>query len=359
MKKYLIIGDGNSPHILKWARELNKYFELYLVSSTGIRLGLQELIPEENIYDFGLKPEERGGNFQYIRLILPLKRIIGYVSPDYVNAHYITSHGVLAAIVERPSRRNYKLILSAWGTDILITPFKNPFYRAITRLALNRADLVTTDSTAVSDIVHRLSSTHTLRFPFGLDKLPEVRMEDKDEDLFFSNRTLNTNANIDKVLTFFAKVNSENKKAKLIIANDGPEKEYLIDWAKKLGISDAIDFIGFISEKEQEEIYQKAMYYFSILTSDALSVSLLEAMAYGCIPIVSDLPDNTDWVKEGENGMVLKVNSDPNQLIPLKDDYERIFDQNREQIKQRAIFTTAIEKYIRKINDGIDHTTKV
>jgi len=351
MKKYLLIGDGKSPHMVKWAKELSKYFELYLVSSRNIAPELAAVILEENCHEFNLSPEEKGGNLGYIRLIRPLRKIISKIGPDYVNAHYITSHGVLAALAERPSKRKYKLILTAWGTDILVTPFKNPFYRILTRFAMNRADLVTTDSKVVAEIVRKLSSTQTTTFPFGLDKIPDLKPGDKDPNLFFSNRTLNTNANIDKVLTFFATVYRENKDAKLIIANDGPEKAFLIDWRNDLGLSEAVEFIGFVSGQEQEEIYKKALFYFSVLTSDALSVSLLEAMAHGCIPIVSDLPDNRDWVQDKKNGIILNADTVYETFSVLTEDHTSIFEHNRKLIAEKAHFPSAIAAYCASLNE--------
>jgi glycosyltransferase involved in cell wall biosynthesis len=131
----------------------------------------------------------------------------------------------------------------------------------------------------------------------------------------------------------------------LIISHDGPEKEHLMHWAQKLGISDAVEFIGFISEKEQEELYQKAMFYFSILTSDALSVSLLEAMAHGCIPIVSDLPDNRDWVEDKKNGVILASDTVYETLSKLAEDQKSIFKHNRNLIAEKAHFPSAIAAY--------------
>ncbi len=62
MKKYLIIGDGESPHTIKWARELSKYFEVYLVSSKGISADAKDFLPGEQIFTFNLKVTESGTN---------------------------------------------------------------------------------------------------------------------------------------------------------------------------------------------------------------------------------------------------------------------------------------------------------
>jgi glycosyltransferase involved in cell wall biosynthesis len=349
MKKYLLIGDGESPHILKWARELDKHFELYLVSSRGVSPEIRGFMPEERIHAFRMNIAESGGNLKFYRMILPLKRIIRQIKPDYVNAHYITSHGLVAALARKFTSHKFSLILSAWGTDILVTPSRNNFYRKITRFALSQACLVTTDSLSVAEVVHSLSSTPTMTFPFGLEELPDVRPEEKEMNLFFSNRTLNANSNIDRIIHFFDRILEKDPSSKLIIGNDGPLKDELKFLCAELGISDNVEFVGFISSDEQNGYYRRAGFFFSVLTSDALSVSLLEAMAFGCIPIISELPDNTDWVKDNENGLLLRDTSEPGDLIKLKNEQGRIFRTNRDLIAKRAIFPEAVEQFVQSL----------
>ena len=43
MKKYLILADGGSPHTLKWAKELKKYFNIYMISFNGISDEIKEM----------------------------------------------------------------------------------------------------------------------------------------------------------------------------------------------------------------------------------------------------------------------------------------------------------------------------
>ena len=44
--------------------------------------------------------------------------------------------------------------------------------------------------------------------------------------------------------------------------------------------------------------------YISASLSDGTANSLLEAMAAGLFPIVSDIPANREWIADGENGML-------------------------------------------------------
>jgi glycosyltransferase involved in cell wall biosynthesis len=45
--------------------------------------------------------------------------------------------------------------------------------------------------------------------------------------------------------------------------------------------------------------------YASLTASDGVSASLLEAMAAGCLPIVSDIPAARTWITPGENGLLV------------------------------------------------------
>jgi glycosyltransferase involved in cell wall biosynthesis len=345
MKKYLIIGNAESPHMLKWVKELIRYYDVYVFSSQGVHPGILKIIPAEKIKCLHLKISESGGNLQFIKAILPLRKMINKTNPDYVNPHYITSHGSIAALAGTFCKKKYILIQSAWGTDILLTPFLNNYYYRITRFALKKAQLSTADSPTVAKIIHDLAGTKTMVFPFGLDCLPDVKFTDKDPDLFFSNRTLNANSNIDSVLQFFRKVVDKNDKASLIIANEGNKKESLIRLTEELHLSDHVSFRGFLTNGEQSEIYKKAGFYFSVLSSDALSVSLLEAMGAGCIPIVSDLPDNREWVRDGENGIILKEDTTYGALTGLLKSQQKIFHANREAIATKAIFPKSMQEY--------------
>ena len=90
-----------------------------------------------------------------------------------------------------------------------------------------------------------------------------------------------------------------------------------------------------------------------MLTSDALSVSLLEAMSFGCIPIVSDLPDNREWVENGINGIVMKAGTQIKEIDAILSNSQDIFQMNREMITREAIFPTSIRSYIQKLNELI------
>ena len=124
-------------------------------------------------------------------------------------------------------------------------------------------------------------------FPFGLDSLPDNEISNKDPHLYYSNRALIKNFNMGRMIDLFGKIFAFDPRARLIISNDGSLRKELEAKVKGLGLSEKIEFKGFVSLQEQADIYSRAQFYISIPTSDATSVSLLEAMAFVC--------NNLEW----------------------------------------------------------------
>lgn len=351
MKKYILFGNAESVHIVKWVRELNKYFDVFVISSTNVHPEISALIPRHRIFKLDMQIGAKGGNYQIIKKYYAVKSIISSIGPDFINPHYITSHGFLLAIISKFNLHRYKLIQSTWGTDILVTPFKNKIYYHLTKFALNQADLITSDSDYMTEIIRKLSKSETITFTFGLDEIPDISNSQKEENLFYSNRMLIENYNIREVILLFSRISKVNSLARLVISHDGELRNELEGLSKELGLQDKIAFKGFISPEEQISWYNKSQFYISIPTSDSTSVSLLEAMAYGCIPILSDIPANHEWIKDGVNGIIYrKTDFDISRISDILEQKDVIAERNRKIITQKGIFPDSIRNFVEKIN---------
>jgi glycosyltransferase involved in cell wall biosynthesis len=80
------------------------------------------------------------------------------------------------------------------------------------------------------------------------------------------------------------------------------------------------------------------------------SVSLLEAMASGTFPIVTDIPSNREWISDGENGFLIPTE---NEAMLAKKLVEAIRNRrllgeasikNRKIIEQKAYWRENIKK---------------
>ena len=342
--KYILFSDGKSPHTLKWLIELVKYYDVYLISLNGYNNEVLEYISKENIYVLNDSVNTSGGNFKLLLKYFELKKIINKINPIYLNAHYLSSYGILASMIKK-SYSHIKLIQSTWGSDVLVSPFKNKLKFSIAKYALKNADLITSDSYFMSDKINDIYQNNiTMTFPFGLDDFEVDNSIKKDEFLIFSNRALSENYNIDTIINWFSTI--EDTRYKLIIANDGYMKKNLKDLVHILNLSSRVSFVGFLNKQQQEQNYKNSKYYISIPTSDSTAVSLLEAMRYGCYPIVSNLVANREWIIDNFNGSFYSKN------MPLSTSFEQdVIINNQKIIKSNAIFENDIKKYVSKIGN--------
>jgi glycosyltransferase involved in cell wall biosynthesis len=60
-----------------------------------------------------------------------------------------------------------------------------------------------------------------------------------------------------------------------------------------------VRFVGRLSPEALAQWLARADIYLSASRSDSTSVSLLEAMASGAVPVVSDIAGNREWVSDG------------------------------------------------------------
>jgi len=339
--KYLLLSDGISPHTLKWVKELSKYFDLYLISLNGMSEKLLEYMQKDKIFVLNERVKTVGGNAQLLLKYFELKNIVERINPKYINAHYLSSYGFLAALLKK-SNREIKLIQSTWGSDILVTPFENIVKRKLAKFALSRADLITSDSFFMSDKIGEIYHNNIIMtFPFGLELFKVQETIEKDDFLIFSNRALVVNYNIDKIVDWFA--NLEDERYRLVIANSGEMKEFIEELVAEYSLKDRVEFVGFLTQEEQNKFYAKSKYYISIPSSDSTAVSLLEAMKFGCYPIVSNLSANREWILDGVNGSYF---TDTVECPKVKYDVIRI---NQNIIKERAIFEKSIESYLERV----------
>ncbi|MEF3254243.1 MAG: glycosyltransferase family 4 protein [Deferribacterales bacterium] len=345
MKRYLLVGDGSSPHLLKWVKGLSKEFDLYLFSFNPIMDELYRFVDNKKLYSAQMNLNQKGGNYSVLGGLPLLNRVMEKIDPDIVNPHYITSNGFVVVLLKKLYKYRYKIISSCWGSDILVTPQKSFLYKIITKYILKNSDMVTSDSAYMTEKIKELVNIDVLTFPFGVESLPEKR--EKDINLFFSNRMLKKNYNIDKIIESFAIYRMRNSDARLIIANDGYLKDELVQLVNRLSLNEVVSFVGFLSKEEQEDYYSRAMFYLSIPDSDSTSVSLLEAMSHGCIPIVSDIPANKEWVEDGVNGFFFtdgfkNIINDFNLLKEMS-------EKNRQIIEEKGLWKKNIDRFIKVI----------
>ncbi len=300
--KICYLGDAPSPHIRKFvnhfAKENNEICVISLRKAEYPNASFYQ-IPRRTPFD----------DLNYLLGFLWLRKIIKSINPDILHAHYLTSFGFLGALA-----RYHPFIVSAWGTDLLVTPRKSFIYKRLLQFSLKRADLILADAKFMKEELLRYGASEEklLICPFGVDMeifhTPRREFEEKKEYRILSMRSLIRNSNIDVIIRAMEIMNRKGIKVVLNVTNQGTEEIYLKQLSEYMKLNNHVRFLGFIKLEETYEYLKSSDIYLSIPTSDGASVTLLEAMASGLFPIVSDIPANREWIKDGVNGFLVPLN---------------------------------------------------
>jgi glycosyltransferase involved in cell wall biosynthesis len=346
-----LVGDGESPHLAKWARALAPQVDLWAASSRGFAAEFEAAVPAAKRLALGTKPRVEGGNFALLRKLPAFVAWLRRVRPDWIHAHYLTSHGTLAWLATRLARAPGRLIGSAWGSDILVTPRRGWAWRRLTQQVLRACTLTTSDSRSMAERMRELGAREVMVFPFGLEEMPpEPRV--KDDALFFANRALEPLYRPERVLELFARIAAGWPESRLVIANHGSLRTALEQQASRLGLGGRIAFVGRLDARAQSRWYAQARWYLSLPASDSVSVSVLEAMAHGCVPMLSDLPANRELVRDGDNGVIVgTVAPDPAALRRLLPRAGAIAQANRDWVAANALFPRSAERFLKRLRE--------
>jgi glycosyltransferase involved in cell wall biosynthesis len=331
-KKVLVVGS-DSPHVVRFVNLIDDYFsETIYVGEDNLK---SDLTSKQYQLSFSsMNPFEIWKNQKR------LKKIIADEKPDIVHIQQVNRMAFMTARLLRKQRIKYAV--TAWGSDVLIIPKKNALYKKITQYVLNHATHITADSLDMIQAIRALSENKNVALIFfGIEPI-ESGVKEK---IIFSNRSLNELYNISGVIDEFFEFQKLNPDWKLVIAGKGELESDLKKKSENLGINSKVEFVGWLSSQQNIEWYKKSAIYISIPFSDGTSVSLLEAMSAGCIPVVSDLPVSYEWIENKRTGIIKQSGINAFEEA-LKLDAKIVAQHNADLIEKKATGKIASEKFI-------------
>ncbi|MFC1986975.1 glycosyltransferase [Chloroflexota bacterium] len=354
--KICFMADAISEHTQKWVNYFaGKGHEVHLISS---RLG-EGYIDGVHLYHLTVPlPQKLWTPLRAINVltrIIKARKLVKRIKPDIINAHYITADGFLGAI-----SGFHPLILTAWGSDILLFSKQSLYWRSLSKYALNRADMLTcnsgtlrrglvglgVDPAKIRIVYHGIDTQKfkpqtdgEFRATLGLQGVPVV----------ISTRKLRPIYNVEMLIRAIPHILEHVPQAYFIIAGDGDLEEYLEGLATSLGVLEKVRFLGWVKPVELPNYLASADVYVSTSLSDSTSDSLQEAMACELAPVVTDLPANREWVTDGKTGYIVPQN-DASILAErvvrlLKNEEIRVKfgREGRKIIRERAEYEEAME----------------
>lgn len=323
-KKLLLVGPTNgSVHVRNYYNLVKNYFDDILV----LTMNPVDFCNYE-LADFSIR-----NPFSIKKKVKRIRQVIESYAPDVIHIHQANSFAFLTG---KANRKKIPSVLTCWGSDVLVLPRKGLFYRLLVKSALKNADYLTADAEYMADAIKELGEKKKVEIVnFGIDFDLTTTIPAK-ENLIYSNRLHKGLYKVDKIIQSFSDFVKLHPDWKLIVGATGEQTEELKKLAKEILPASSFEFIGFVDAEENRRQYLRSKIWVSIPSTDGTSISLLEAMGYGCIPVISNLPANKEWVDHAENGIIVAENLASSFEQALQLDLKMVQKINLEIIQKRG-----------------------
>jgi glycosyltransferase involved in cell wall biosynthesis len=315
----------------------------------GIEVASGYTIDTKEIRTFRFKPIRAvQGLFFIVQLIWG--RFFG-PKYDLVLAERSTSYGFFSLF----TNAKVKVVAQQGISDIYPNTFVSVFYKKIIqRFVYKNVDLIHAwgNSMAHAMVMSGADPIKIVVRPKGVDLKKYIFTNQFNSNKAFElravvTRSLANDYNHHIIIEAVSQLKTHGVILRVDIIGDGPLKEQLIQLTKELNVADIVTFLGRIPNDDLPLYLSKCPIYISTPITEGASSSLMEAMAVGCFPIVTDLPGNKSFIQNGVNGLLIQVGSVKSlvdAIVCLKDGHYN--PSSSVQMNRR----TAVEKFDRAKN---------
>ena len=271
---------------------------------------------------------------------------VNLIRPDLIHAGPVQRVAYLPALINF-----HPLLAMSWGFDLLEDAHRDKTLNKITHFVLQNCDWFTSDCQTTKNIAvsFGVPESRTTIFPWGVDqetfnpdKRDSMRHQIGYEDdlLIVHTRSWEPRYGVDVALEGFYQALQSKPNLRLFILGGGSQEDQVKAFVSDKNLSDRIHFYGYQENEALAGYYQAADVYLSASHIDGSSVALMEAMACGCPALVSNIPANLEWIKDGEQGWVFRDDDSQHlaeKIIHIANQRdERILCSQNAQLKAKA-----------------------
>jgi N-acetyl-alpha-D-glucosaminyl L-malate synthase BshA len=296
--------------------------------------------------------------FQYqpyeLALSTRMVEVVEKYELEILHVHYAIPHAYAAYMAKQMLKEkgiDIKVVTTLHGTDITLVG-SHPTYRTAVEFSINNSDVVTTVSKSLKEDTLRLfnitNEIHVIHNFIDIEKYDRAQEKEcqrialakPDERVFTHISNFRPVKRVEDVIKTFEIVH-RTVPSKLLMVGDGPDKRGAELLAQKLGIKEAVIFLGNSSEVEELLCYTDVF----LLPSETESFGLaaLEAMAASAAVISTNtggLPEVNEHGYSGYLSNIGDVEDMANNALKIVKDEETLqrFKNNaKEHTKQFSL----------------------
>jgi glycosyltransferase involved in cell wall biosynthesis len=270
---------------------------------------------------------------------LQLRKVLRGCRPDIVLALYSGVYGMVAYL---SGFRPYAVF--AMGSDVLL--LRSAISKKITETVFRNAAYVCANGQFLAKKGSEIGSgIHVEPLLHGIPVDEFAIPENEPPTSFLCNRTFAPLYNHEYIVEALAQI-STNRPFTFEFAGLGPTLGSVQRHVQAVVPDDIkrhVKFIGQLTSQGVKQSLLRSRFFVSMARSDGTATSLLEALASGLYPILSDIPQNREWIDPAQgNGMLVPLN-DSSRLTQA---FQKAIEQpeiwrlhasyNRTQVIERA-----------------------
>ena len=328
MKKKLLVltttyprwqGDTEPAFVHYLSRDLQDAFEVHVLVPHTLNAKIMEMLDGVHVHRFRYLPVTwqrlayEGGivprlkQNKWLALQIPFLfffmfwwglRLAKKYKVDVIHAHWVIPQGFIALLIKRFCSRSLRVIVTSHGADLF--SLNNAFLNRFKAQVFARADCVTVVSRAMrafcqNDLGVR-RAIHVRSMGIDCKNVFLDRVDHAERSGFIFAGRLVEKKGVGYLLQAFARLVKKRPSEKLLVVGDGTEKKTLMQLSLSLGLEKNVTFRGAVETEELAALLNQAAVAVmpSVIAADGdqegLGLVAAEALACGCITLVSDLP---------------------------------------------------------------------
>lgn len=302
------IANPNSIHAQRWVRYFaGRGHDVHLIGDKP-----PAAAPPPDIHFHDLTRQANTRKLRYLTWSRTVRRLVRTIQPDVLHAHQVASAGWLGA-----AAGYHPLVVTSWGSDLLVGPRRSLFQRWLAQIVLRRADYVTAVSEELARIAQQLGSPadRTEVAPWGVDPavfypLPQAERPTQ-APMVLSLRAIQALYNPLVVAAAIPQVLKAIPDVRFSVLTYNADPDLLAEFHRLVDDAQAAHAVEFVpplaNDQAVADLCRRADVALSVPSSDGTPKSVQEAMACGAVPVVSDLPALRPWLQHEAQGLVVPL----------------------------------------------------
>jgi glycosyltransferase involved in cell wall biosynthesis len=135
-------------------------------------------------------------------------------------------------------------------------------------------------------------------FASNITEIGKTTVKNPEENLVVTTSRLDSNKLLERIPLIAQQTDKSIHFAVIGRLYNQPVLNYLQSVVRKLGVEDRVKFYPNASAQQKIELLKKAKIYLHTMVGEHFGISIVEAMALGCIPIVHDSGGMVEFVPE-------------------------------------------------------------